>query len=312
MFNKIPLSRKDLIHLYSNFNDQSKDVIFSDIDPSICAKIRDLVNFNKASFLPLLGQNTKEKNIRFGNGFVRWIQPADAGRLLEAAGLNNFSLKEPCEKRINFVEEKIDKLIDIFPDEIVFIVDFTSSIFWLQAESDEFIGSAAFYEIPHGTFLSDLAMFSIPPEVIVPKQFAEYAIFENLYHEALHHQMHAFSVLSVDGYLLNSLKPTPNISLSWRNRNFTLLEAIHALHIYSLVTPLRIKFFKRVKDASNDTVNLLWIQNAYIDGLRMWKELGEILMSYKCYLKDPWPEFISLWDKKYNDFVLLHNIVEEL
>jgi hypothetical protein len=304
MVEQLPLTRDDLIKLYG----LRKEVIsknFANLDSAVCAEIRDPRSFAKAPFSSL-EEVEKKKYIYLGKQLIKWIKPKNPEAWLFASGLAGFSLREPCDKRIKFIEDRINLLIDIFSEEIKFITDFTSSFCWIQSNDDYHVGSAAFYEIPHCTFFSDLAMFSIPPEIVVPREYSEYAILENLYHEALHHQMHAFSVLAVDGYLLDASSIIPEISLSWRNRKFSLLEAVHALHIYSIVTPLRLQFLKKITNNRvidlKENKNFEWIFKACNDGLRMWGDLSKVLLTYTSYFQSPWSFFISSWHAKYEDF----------
>lgn len=274
---KPPINRKELLNLYCNNPLVSIDSIQT-LEPSKIGLLR-----NSKLDQPLHGADNQF--IRIGKYPIAWSFPKKPTTLLEVIGLNHTTLKPPCEKRINFLETELAKLIPLFENEINFIAEFTSSICWIESYA---IGSAGFYEVPHCTFFSDSAMFSIPPEIVVDQTHAAYAIFENLYHEALHHQMHAFSTLTY-GYFIDELKEKPFISLSWRDRTFTLLEAIHALHIYSTVTPLRLKYYNQ-----NDLP-----ENFYVDSLRMWKDLTTQLCPYFNLFKKPWPDLFLQWTHRH-------------
>ncbi len=227
---------------------------------------------------------------------IEWSCPENPQALLESVGLNEFRLKKPCEKRIAFIEAELRTLENSFQAELAFIANFTHRIFWLESNEEKALGSAGFYEVPHGTFFSDLAMFSIPPEIIVPKEHARYAILENLYHEALHHQMHGIEKNLNQGYLQNDCITIPTITLSWRDRTFTLLEALHALHVYAYVTPLR-RHYSVMINHTNDT-----IKKSIQDGLRMWQDLTSVLNAHLPKFKDPWSSYIIEWELQLKKF----------
>jgi hypothetical protein len=302
MIDRLPKNRDDLVNLYFSKSPDANKNSFHDLEPSVCAKSRDIDTFNKKSFLST-SEIEEARNIKLGDHVINWVFPASGEEYFEAVELKDFSFKKPCEKRIKFIEDQVTGLMELYPREIKFITDFTSTILWLQPGGESFLGSAAFYEIPHCTFFSDLAMFSIPPEIVVPKQYAGYAILENLYHEALHHQMHTFSVLATDGYLHDEMKQSLEIHFPWRNRTFTLLEAIHALHVYSLVTPMRLKFLSKMLSKS-DIEKPEWAKQAFDDGLKMWGGLSNKLTTYSSEFKDPWFSIIKLWNSQYHDFCL--------
>jgi hypothetical protein len=309
MIDRLPTNRDDLVNLYSSNDSSISKNSFLDLDPSVCAKSRDLASFSKKPFTS--GSVIDDAGIvKLGDHVFTWVLPSSGEEYFEAVELKDFSFKKPCDKRIKFIEKKVNGLIDLYPQEIKFITDFTSTIVWLQPGGETFLGSAAFYEIPHCTFFSDLAMFSIPPEIVVPKQHAGYAILENLYHEALHHQMHTYSVLVTGGYLHDEANQSLEIDFPWRNKTFTLLEALHALHVYSLVTPMRLKFLNKLF-AENDIERLEWAQRSFDDGLKMWGGLCNKLMTYSSEFKDLWLSIIKLWDSQFYEFSLNYRTPNE-
>lgn len=287
MLNRLPANKDDIITLYNTKNNNTS--VITQLEPVICAQIRDKAQQQFSEFL----EKPTNKKITIANQSIEWIDPVYTDGLLNAVGLENDALIKPCQKRIKFIEIALQYLTSLFKNELDFIVAFTSSICWLQPNEGHWLGSAGFYEAPHCTFFSDLAMFSLPPEIIVPKKYAGYAILENLYHEALHHQMHAFSSLTQSDYLQIDSSNMPLIQLDWRDRSFTLLEALHALHVYAMVTPMRLTYYQTLfQQMVND---LDWILKAYQEGLRMWKDLSAILLTYLNDFKSPWTELIIHW-----------------
>jgi len=279
----------------------------TNLHPLHCAKLRDPETYQMEPFLVTMNG----EKIKIGNNDIIWLDPNNCSQLLAAVGLSSFSQKLPCRKRIVFIEERIQPLLQLFPEEFKFITDYTSTICWLNNNYDqESIGSAGFYEIPHCTFFSDTALFSVPPEIVPPKAHAGYAIFENFYHEALHHQMHSVSALSKESYLVDSKKDSPTITLDWRNRKFTLLEAIHALHVYAMVTPLRFNYSQTITESAKgqeqQIEHIKWINQALAESLKMWDDLSTLLLQYLQLINPFWSQLIVQWRDKYNNFLSNH------
>lgn len=310
----LPSSREDLVRLYSSLNDVANDKFdiseLLQLDPKICAALRDRECFNKSPFPSILDVNI-EKLLCIGSGSIRWVHPSSSAQaFLSAVGLSNFQLKQPCDRRVKYIEGQISRLSYEFHEEIEFIVNFTTALLWVEPHENQSIGSAAFYEVPHCSFFSDMAIFSIPPEVIVPKQHSGYGILENLYHEALHHQMHVVSA-QTNGYLIDGAVSITEIILPWRNRKFNLLEAFHALHVYSLITPLRMKYLKKISSNSQTlTEEHEFIFLSIKDGLKMWRDLSVTLSSHSSQFKSPYSDLINTWKTKYEYFAFSSNIQE--
>lgn len=241
------------------------------------------------------------QKIFIGNKHLAWLSEEIPKPILSSIGLEGFSLKIPCSRRINFINNEIKKLNYLFSRELEFITEYTSSVYWIETNENN-VGSAGFYEIPNCTFFSDTAMFSLPPEILVPHKHAAYAIFENFYHEALHHQMHGiFNGLKIN-YLKDKINSSKEYSISWRARTFTLTEAFHALHVYSTVTPFRARYLEnmRAQDKSHDEIN--WLNKAYEDSLRMWYDLIHLLQPHIEMFEAFWAKFIDLWRENYQLF----------
>lgn len=300
-----PKNKIDLINLYRKIN--SKFIIedANILEPAYCALFWNKILFESSPYENLINSNNSVSKISVKNKLIYWVKPSEPKQFLNAVNISNMSFSDPCVKRIVHIENSLANLDSLFSNEIEFIANFVSCIFWMRA-GENLLGNAAFSEIPHTVFFSDYGLYSLPPEIYVPRQYSEYAVFENLYHEALHHQMHAYANLETKGYFEGNILPTDVISLNWRDRTFTLLEAFHALHIYSVVTPLRYLYFYHLKGKNNDFNSIEWTYKACQDGLRMWRDLSNEMLKYENLFKNQWKNFIFDFYEGYSIFSYDH------
>ena len=143
---KLPVTRADLIHLYTAHHSVRREEI-ADLNPTKIAFARDKKTYQLSPFQNISENATHSINI--GRHPIKWINTLSDNSLLHAVGLNEFTLKEPCNKRIHFIEKQLLSLTPLFEKEIDFISELTSAICWIDSQS---IGSAGFYEVPHCTF----------------------------------------------------------------------------------------------------------------------------------------------------------------
>lgn len=300
-----PSNRAELVNLYlqSGYNTSLESI--NRLEPAICARITNGSLFQSAPYNDLIsciGNDVSQITIK--GKPVYWVKPESSVQLADAVNIRNISLSAPCAKRIAHIERSFENLSSLFPHQIEFITDFVSCIFWVDIKMNPeiLVGSAAFSEVPHAVFFSDYGMYSLPPEIVVPHEHSSFAIFENLYHEALHHQMHVFSNLVTGGYLDLHSKLPEVIKLSWRDRDFTLLESLHALHIYSYVTPLRFAYLNHLNQSKNSSFCVKWLRQACFDGLRMWNDLSCELLKHIAHFKYPWKNLITEYVECYAAF----------
>lgn len=296
----MPSTREEVVGKYLSLSERRHlkvDVSkLINLDPSVCADLRDSKCYKQSSYSSISEVDIGE-TICIGNRGIGWVKSGTTSLgFLSAVDLSNFKLKNPCRRRAKHIQNEIEQISFAFSEEIDFIESFTSALAWLEPCEDVSIGSAAFYEVPHCTFFSDMAMFSIPPKVILPEKYSGYAILENLYHEALHHQMHTISV-DTNGYFKSDEQALPIINLDWRDRSFSLIEAFHALHVYRCITPMRIKYCKIVLMLlRSNGVGVDSMLIAIEEGIKMWRDLSMILLGYVSQFKSPYSDLIYEWE----------------
>jgi hypothetical protein len=221
--------------------------------------------------------------------------PKNKSCIFEFLGIPEFPIIYPSKSKSKFLSSSIRDFSELFSKEIQFIRDFTKSLIWIGPRGDQYLGSAAFAEFPHCTFFSDAALFSVPPAVVVPRSMAAFAVIENLLHEALHHQMHAIHEFSGNPYIRDGALDE-RIVLNWRERDFTLTEALHALHVYSVIKPLRKMWLDLSRHhplvAEYDAGLLL---EAVEQAERMHIELGTSLTRVQEAFEPFWWEKINRW-----------------
>lgn len=221
---------------------------------------------------------------------IHWVIVPEE-KILSVTNASNIRMLSACAKRIEYVEQKLSEIKDIFPDQLAFIFEMTKSLIWIDTLDNKMFGNASFFELPHCTLFSDSALFSIPPSSILPKNTA-YAVFENLYHEALHHQLHAFACLNQEQYLTDNIQPI--MHLAWRDKTFNITQAIHGLHFYASVIPCRIKQ-ANIYFANRDSQSFAIMLDAINDAYKTWVDLSQFIRdNFSCITKQ-WQELIINW-----------------
>lgn len=221
---------------------------------------------------------------------IQWLVVPQEN-ILSLTNAQQVSFVPPCTKRISYIEQKLLEIKDIFPDQLGFIFDMTKALVWIAALDNKMFGNASFFELPHCTLFSDSALFSIPPNSVLPQHTA-YAVFENLYHEALHHQLHAFAFLNQEQYLTANIQPT--MHLAWRDKTFNITQAIHGLHFYASVIPCRIKQ-ANIYFANRDSQSFAIMLDAINSAHKTWVDLSQFIRdNFSCITKE-WQELIINW-----------------
>lgn len=221
---------------------------------------------------------------------IHWVIVPEE-KVLSVTNATHICMLSACAKRIAYVEQKLSQIKDIFPDQLAFIFEMTKALIWIDTLDNKMFGNASFFDLPHCTLFSDSALFSIPPRSILPKHTA-YAVFENLYHEALHHQLHAFAFLNQEQYLTGNMQPI--LQLEWRDKSFDITQAIHGLHFYASVIPCRIKQ-ANIYFNNRDTTSFAIMLDSINDAYKTWIELSQFIRKNFSSITNVWQELIINW-----------------
>ena len=136
----------------------------------------------------------------------------------------------------------VSTLGKLWPSRQLYICDWISWVQWVEqdpANPGPLLTSSTFPALPHCAFMSTKAQRHIPPNLVFASD-SQYALFENLFHEALHQQ------LSSTILFLDSIRPdfTSNesrkIPVPWRGQAWEPDRVLHATLVYGELLNLRL------------------------------------------------------------------------
>lgn len=153
---------------------------------------------------------------------------------------------ELSPEKVNLIQDSLGLMADLFPLQTKIIFEFTSVIVWLKANECGFSG-AAFHELPHCTFLSDAFFIAVTPSAIFEPIHRPYIIFENLYHEALHHQLSASVMLKAEGYYEPANRNNLIYYIKSRDKSWSIPNILQAAYVYLNILPTRITYLQEIK-----------------------------------------------------------------
>ena len=299
--------RKTLIDRYSSMcvtPEDRRDV--AQLWSPTCARLRDPRQFART---PLHVDAVAVSKLRLGPLELDWIDAAPAQALVRTAHLEDLGVQaiSRCDKRAAFLASSSEVVADVCAAELEFISDFTSAVVWLAATRDDTnFGNSSFYLAPHITFVSDGSLFFIPPLRQIPREYGGYGFVENLYHESLHHQVHAHCALTQTHYCVEGIDAfTELLDFPCRpDRTFDLFQAINACHVYGALTPLRMRVHSALaaRTGANGEAGLDWLLLSASGSLHMWLEFSRALVKVEHKLLPVWRELARQWEREATDF----------
>jgi hypothetical protein len=106
MIDRLPTNRDDLVNLYSSNDSSISKNSFLDLDPSVCAKSRDLASFSKKPFTS--GSVIDDAGIvKLGYHVFTWVLPSSGEEYFEAVELKIFRLKNHVIKELSLSKKKL-------------------------------------------------------------------------------------------------------------------------------------------------------------------------------------------------------------
>ncbi|MFB2863155.1 hypothetical protein [Aeromonas sp. MdU4] len=286
----------DMLQGYLYLNNGSSE--FEGLDkmwPLDCAQVRDPNTYTNNKFHL---SHLDVTNVKVGSLSFDWIN-AEAGRKMALMmGIDNVDCISACDSRLAFLEDGLKCYGHLMEDELRFISGFISALVWLTPNNDAADnGNASFYELPHITFVSDATLFFIPPFHQIPREFGIFGFVENLYHEALHHQVHAYNALNEKHYCYDQ-RDDCILDLPYRNdRTFSYSQAFNACYVYSEIVKFREKSLNFLL-TKEDTKDNLWLSDASISAKSMWIHLTKALFNIREYFLPQWRNMIESWNKE--------------
>ncbi|MFV8983655.1 hypothetical protein [Serratia fonticola] len=271
--------------------------------PPVCAQVRDQAMRDTCSFT-LSRQHVSK--ISLGNWSFHWAN-AEAGEAMALRmGISDVGSIPVCDNRLAFLNEGMNKFSLLYENEMVFIADFISTLVWLIPKNENSNnGSASFYELPHVTFISDATLFFVPPYHRLPREYGFIGFVENLYHEALHHQVHTFNAFHGDQYCLGTIGESIIDFPQRQDRTFSYTQAFNACYVYGEIVKYRRKVAQYLSDEYRPE-GTTWINEALDSAIMMRVNLAARLYSVKDAFLPPWKSLIEEWksesetDKHFN------------
>lgn len=260
--------------------------------PPVCAKVRDVATHNRFYFT-LSRKNVMKVDI--GKWSFNWVN-AEAGQTMSLLmGLQDVGSIPVCSKRLAFLNNGVKKFSTLCESEMAFITDFISTLVWLVPKSNTSnSGNASFYELPHMTFVSDATLFFIPPFHQVPREYGFLGFVENLYHEALHHQVHTFNAFHSNKYCHGALGDLLIDFPQRQDRTFSYTQALNACYVYGEIIEYRSKIAKSLSE-NHQLKDLIWINEALNYAIIMRSNLVASLYDVKDAFCSPWKFLIEGW-----------------
>lgn len=206
---------------------------------------------------------------------LRWSKEEDTGQtiaMVEGKGIESLTSRLPLNghrqavdpSKVNdYTVEALEQMEALEPERLGIVEDWTSLIVWLEQAPDADITvltSSTFPLLPHCTFLTEKARRHIPPSSVAEKS-NDYALRENIYHEALHQQI-AATLLHQD--VLNpeySAARSHRVPIPWRGNSWEPDRALHATVVYTGLMAMREDELKR--DIS--TWRRTWLEEATVE-----------------------------------------------
>lgn len=260
--------------------------------PPICAQVRDQAMHDRFFFaLP----RKHVSKIDIGNWSFNWTNADEGEAMALLMGISDVGSIPVCDNRLAFLNDGVKRFSSLYESEMTFIADFISTLVWLiPKNANANNGSASFYELPHVTFISDATLFFVPPFHQLPREFGFLGFVENLYHEALHHQVHTFNAFHGNQYCQGALGESLIDFPQRQDRIFSYTQAFNACYVYGEIVRYRRKVAQHLS-TEYQTKELTWINEALDSATMMRFNLAERLYHVRDAFLPPWKSLIEEW-----------------
>lgn len=213
--------------------------------------------------------------------------------VLSELNLWSFDIKVPSERLLKELEDALIHLESIYAPAWKTVSQQTSMIVWLTPKKmtppEDLFSCCSFHQLPHCTFLTDLALRHIPANVVFKKN-STYALQENLYHESLHQELCEIidnhNLFLVDRSELLSIQ----VSVPWRATEWALEKAVHAFYVYAHLLKMRSHVVNEAL-VSEDFEDAL--EKGILEAKRAVTELGNGIVSKAKYLSKTGFDLVS-------------------
>jgi hypothetical protein len=270
--------------------------------PVTCARLRDPQHY---AAIPFEVDVRQAQRIDVASISLNWLDEEPGNALIRAIGFEDLGVSAMpyCENRATFLRETTESYVELYSAELKFVEQFLHSIVWLKADRPEAsFGSGSFYRVPHVTFISDASLFFVPPNHQLPRQHGGLGFLENLFHEALHHQIHAHCAFTRTTYCVSGVDAFHELVPFGlrKDRTFTYFQAINALHVYREISLIRRRLMASANPLDRE---FEWLRQGVQSAQLMWGGFCDALLKVESNLVQPWPALIRRWKEEHESLV---------
>lgn len=231
---------------------ESYTSILERLPPYLCQQLalNESYSFNEGLQYAYTGEDRLDlqwSNEQHADQTVAMVEGKGIESLTDRLPLDGHCQAADPSKVNDYTIEALERMDSLEPERIDIVEDWTSLIVWLEQAPDADITvltSSTFPLLPHCTFLTEKARRHIPPNSVAEKS-NDYALRENIYHEALHQQI-AATLLHRD--ILNpeySAARSRRVPIPWRGSAWEPDRALHATVVYTGLIAMREDELKR-------------------------------------------------------------------
>ncbi|GAB3025948.1 aKG-HExxH-type peptide beta-hydroxylase [Natronobiforma cellulositropha] len=210
-----------------------------------------------------------------GDGTIALVDGEGIGSLTDRLPLAGHRQATNRDELIEHTLDALERMETLEPDRLAALEEWTSLIVWLErapGTSATVLTSSTFPAVPHCSFLTEKALRHIPPNSVADEP-TDYALRENLYHEALHQQLGA-TLLHRD--VLDpsySAAASQKVPIPWRESFWEPDRALHAAVVYTGLVEMRADEL----DRDIDDTHRAWLEEATAEAEESLRHLIEEL-----------------------------------
>lgn len=143
-----------------------------------------------------------------------------------------------------YIRRAIAKIGIILDEPLNVIKQHTSYLAIIEPQLNkacDIISSTTFYDYPFCIFFTRYGFSFIPPNIVFQEP-NDYAIFENIYHEALHQKLLIQILLGKIFVSHDSLNHEKFIPIPWRNSKWSIEHTLQAAYVYIHLYHSRLEY----------------------------------------------------------------------
>jgi len=190
---------------------------------------------------------------------LHWGVDGVSQQLHNYASIEGHSVVGFSASRKELLEEALALVADLGGAFLDTVCNFIGMVVWLKSDHERAnkisLTSSSFPGLPHCVVVTDRAAMGVLPNERF-SAFSAWALAESLYHESLHQVLSA-TILKDEIFVDTFYAATgPTIHVDWRNADWPLDRALHAMFVYANIFKMRQRLLDldRFNGAERDTV----------------------------------------------------------